>query len=100
MDLEPEWENVINQTDDSIYGFFCAEVPATISTHLVDSIDHEQLKKQFSHIMEYREINASSDRTFAVIFFKTTTMDEIHTLLTLDLSPFIQLVHSKEKITR
>jgi len=100
LDLEPEWDQVIDQTDDSIFGFFCAELPSTISTHLVHSIDHEQLKKEFSHIMEYREITASSDRTFAVVFFKTTTMDELHTLLTLDLLPFIQLVPSKEKITR
>ncbi|MDG5471911.1 ATP-grasp domain-containing protein [Jeotgalibacillus sp. ET6] len=97
-DMEPQWSEILTGKDDAVYGFFCAELPSDISKSLVHSINHEGLKKEFSHILEYREITASDDRTFAVIFFKSMDMNEIHHLLSLDLSQYIQLLPSKEPV--
>ncbi|TFE01531.1 ATP-grasp domain-containing protein [Jeotgalibacillus salarius] len=98
LDEEPQWETIMNQHDPFIYGFFCAEIPLQIKKELIQMIDHTRLKEEFSHILEYREINAANDRTFAVIFFKTESMTEIKRLLNIDLSQYIQLKPLKETI--
>lgn len=86
---EPAWDTVLSQDEDWFYGFFCAEIPMEITKNLIASIDHDRLYKEFSHVMEYRKINASNDRTFAVVFFKTKDMSEIDYLLELDLAQYM-----------
>ncbi|KIL49095.1 ATP-grasp domain-containing protein [Jeotgalibacillus campisalis] len=98
QDMEPQWPQILDEKDDSVYGFFCAELPSSVSKSLIHTIHHEKLKNEFKHILEYREINASVDRTFAVIFFKSMEMSDIHHLLNLDLTQYIQLLPSKESI--
>jgi ATP-grasp domain len=95
----PDWEAMLQNMDENIYSFFCAEIPADISQNLIKSINHSSFKKQFQQILEYREIQAANDRTFAVVFFKSETMEELYRLLQVDLRPFIALKeveHSKE----
>ncbi|REK59961.1 MAG: hypothetical protein C6P36_00845 [Geobacillus sp.] len=87
----PDWEEVLRDMDDSIYSFFCAEIPMDISQNLIKSINHQSFKKQFQQILEYREIQATNDRTFAIVFFRSETMEELYRLLQMDLRPFITL---------
>lgn len=96
QEKEPEWEQITAQKGNEVYGFFCAEIPLHISKHFVESIDHEGLMNKFSQVLEYRAIQASNDRTFAVIFFQTSVMDELQALLHLDLSTFIRLKQTEE----
>ncbi|MBM7579714.1 ATP-grasp domain-containing protein [Jeotgalibacillus terrae] len=98
LDHEPRWETILQQNDPLIYGFFCAEVPLHLDKELIKMIDHEKLKAEFSHLLEYREINAANDRTFAVIFFKTASMSEVKRLLGLDLTSYIHLFPVKELV--
>lgn len=96
----PNWETVLRQLDQSIYSFFCAEIPMDISQNLIKSIDHESFKKQFHQILEYREIQATNDRMFAIVFFKNETMEELYRLLQMDLRPFFalkEMEHSRER---
>ncbi|MBX0356067.1 ATP-grasp domain-containing protein [Halobacillus sp. Nhm2S1] len=98
LDRKPDWGPIINREDQSLYGFFCAEVPNDISINLVEHIDHDSLRKEFSEVLEYRIIESSTDRTFAVIFFKAEDLEEIDRLLQLDLSLYMNLKTEKEAI--
>ncbi len=89
-DQKPNWQTVTEQADDAIYGFFCADVPLHISRNLIEEIKHDQLKNEFSQILEYRNLETANDRTFAVIFFRTESMEEMEYLLNIDLEPFIK----------
>ena len=96
----PNWEEMLRQMDQGIYGFFCAEIPMDISQNLIKHIDHQSFKEQFNQILEYREIQATNDRTFAVVFFKNETMEELYKLLQMDIRPFIalkEMEHSRER---
>ncbi|BCB03918.1 ATP-grasp domain-containing protein [Bacillus sp. KH172YL63] len=95
---EPNWERILQEGDQSYYGFFCAEIPPSISQQLIEGIDHDRLRDEFSHVLEYRKIQANNDRTFAVIFFKTDDLDELQHLLHLDLSQYIQVNKVQETI--
>jgi len=87
----PDWRETLHKMDEGIYGFFYAEIPKDVSLNLVKSVDHESLKKQFEEILEYREIQAANDRTFAIVFFRATGKDELRRLLQLDLKSFIRM---------
>ncbi len=98
LNEQPDWKPLIERNDPAIYGFFCAEVPTQISKSLIEDIHHEQLKQEFSEVLEYRVIDSASDRAFAVIFFKTTSLAEIDYLVNLDLESYIELKKVKETI--
>lgn len=87
----PDWEAILDSQDENIYGFCCAEVPIDVSLNFIESIDHESFKEQFTTILDYREIHAANDRTFAIVFFKSENMKELDHLLKMDLRPYIKL---------
>ncbi|OES45462.1 ATP-grasp domain-containing protein [Domibacillus iocasae] len=93
---KPNWKSIIEGMDESIYSFCCAEIPLALSQGLVESVQHEQFQKEFNHVLEYRPIQAAHDRTFAIVFFKSNTLDENRYLLHLNLEPFVQ-THDHKK---
>lgn len=96
LEKQPDWEEILEKKGNEVYGFFCAEIPLNISKQLIESIDHEGLMNQFSQVLEYRAIQASNDRTFAVVFFQATDHNELQSLLHLDLSCFITIKETQE----
>lgn len=88
---KPDWENIVNQMDDSIYSFCCAEIDASIDCKQVVSINHEAFKLNFGEILEYRPMNVNESSTFAVIFHKSPDLNENRRLLNLDLNQYITL---------
>lgn len=94
----PNWEEVTEEVDESIYGFFCADVPLHISRNLIEEIDHHKLQQEFGHVLEYRNLETANDRTFAVIFFKANSMEELKYLLNIDLEPFIKQKSETEEV--
>ncbi|MFC9543020.1 ATP-grasp domain-containing protein [Lysinibacillus sp. NPDC056959] len=88
---KPDWENIVNQMDDSIYSFCCAEVDASIDYKQVVSINHEAFKLNFGEILEYRPMQVNESSTFAVIFHKSPDLNENIRLLNLDLNQYITL---------
>jgi len=96
--ISPDWDSIIEEMDDAVYSFCCAEIPLTISSSLVEKIEHDRFKEQFEHILEYREIQAANDRTFAILFFKSHSLEENHRILQLDLSEYVQLAKEKALI--
>ncbi|WP_227396277.1 ATP-grasp domain-containing protein [Jeotgalibacillus aurantiacus] len=98
LDYEPDWDMIVNRDDSFIYSFFCAEIPEDMRRENVKTIDHEKLKNEFHHLIEYREIKSSSDRLFAIIFFKVKSSDQLTRLLNLDLTRYIDVHPLKEEI--
>ncbi|TFD96261.1 ATP-grasp domain-containing protein [Jeotgalibacillus sp. R-1-5s-1] len=98
LDHEPDWDMIVKKEDPFIYSFFCAEIPEGMRRESVKTIDHEKLKNEFHHLIEYREIKSSSDRLFAIIFFKVKSLDQLTRLLNLDLRRFIEAHPLKEEI--
>ncbi|MBG9454041.1 hypothetical protein ABE61_08110 [Lysinibacillus sphaericus] len=88
---KPDWENIVNQMDDSIYSFCCAEIDASIDCKQVVSINHEAFKLNFGEILEYRPMKVNEGSTFAVIFHKSPDLNENIRLLDLDLNQYITL---------
>lgn len=88
---KPDWGNIVNQMDDSIYSFCCAEIDASIDCKQVVSINHEAFKLNFGEILEYRPMNVNESSTFAVIFHKSPDLNENIRLLNLDLNQYITL---------
>ncbi|MBG9587603.1 ATP-grasp domain-containing protein [Cytobacillus firmus] len=88
--LEPDWEEVKRKIGDSIFSFYCAEVP--LSTYFQDySIDHSLFKKQFNNILEYRKINIEDDRTFAIVFYEGENEDENSRLINFDINSVLKI---------
>lgn len=85
----PDWDALLQTDSESFYGFVVAELPVEFSLDKKATFQHEKLKQQFSNLLEYREITASSDRTLAIIFFKTAVEAELQSILTLDFHVFL-----------
>lgn len=95
LGTSPDWETVMKDMDDAVYSFCCAEIPLHISTSIVEKVNHGEFQKQFNDILEYREIHAANDRTFAIVFFKSMNLQENNRLLNLDFTQFIQTKDEK-----
>lgn len=93
---KPDWDAIIQSMDDSIYSFFCADIPNSIDTDTIVSIDEAGLRRQFSNVLHSYTLFPKDPCTFTVLFYKSETLDENKELLTLDLSQFL---HCSEPIT-
>lgn len=84
---KPDWPTLIDQMDDSIYCFTCAAA-GTEHTDTYE-INHNELKKQFPQLLDYRHIPKEVGTTFAVIFYKCDTLDALQPILTLDFNQYL-----------
>ncbi len=97
-----DWEQVISNMDDAIYSFTCAEINRDIKRSQVERIHHAALKKEFKEILDYRVLPIESRTTFAVIFFKSPSIEEHKHILNLDFMKFVTLKNinqAKEKVS-
>ncbi|MGM9944561.1 MAG: ATP-grasp domain-containing protein [Lysinibacillus sp.] len=88
---KPDWEQIISNMDDAIYSFTCAEIDRDIKYSQVERIHHAALKKQFKEILDYRVLPIETRTTFAVIFFKSSSIEEHKHILDLDFMQFVAL---------
>lgn len=86
---KPDWNQILEKKDDGIYYFAMAETPPAIDKSRI-AFDHEALKREFSHILDYREIDHRLKPLFAIIFEKTESQDEIDKILRLKTQDFIR----------
>jgi len=87
LNMKPDWGNKLQEMDDSVYSFFCAEYDLN-GYQSIRGFDHEGLKKCFQNVLEYRLMPAEYN-TFAVVFYKSVTFLENHRLLHMNLAPYI-----------
>lgn len=96
MQKRPNWEKIVQEMDDHIYSFFCAELPESKNIESVKRIDEENFKKCFLNILEYRPILSKYDKTFAVVFYESENIKENQQLIHLDLH---QYIHYQDYVT-
>ncbi|WP_100403674.1 ATP-grasp domain-containing protein [Bacillus sp. FJAT-42315] len=89
--LAPDWESIMNEMDDSIYSFCCAEVDPSIDCKAIGAVDHEAFKSNFEEILEYRPMAFNEYSTFAVVFHKAPDFEENKRILQLDLNDFLTM---------
>jgi hypothetical protein len=89
---EPNWEKIIERSDDSIYGFYCAEFSKKIDYDDIAYVKEAELKSKFKNVIEYRNtLTRKSGIFFALIFYKASDIKENVKLLQLNLDDFIVL---------
>ncbi|KON90578.1 hypothetical protein AF331_09405 [Rossellomorea marisflavi] len=89
LNERPDWSEILTRSDDRLYGFCCIELPVDIVKQDLHSFDHEALKERFTDILEYRNVESSDDQMLSVVFFRTSSMEEVHDLLHIELNPYI-----------
>ncbi|MBL3645420.1 ATP-grasp domain-containing protein [Bacillus sp. RHFB] len=90
---KPDWNRILEEMDDRIYSFFFAEVPLEINLEDVARIDHDGLRHEFEHVLEYRQLPFQNDRSMAIIFYRSEDLNENLQLLHLDLIPYLTIKH-------
>ncbi len=91
METTPDWQSILSNEDDSIFAFFCADVPTDIYRTPNLKIQDRKLAREFSELLEYRILDEGETSTFAVAFFRTENETEIQHLMNLDLGQFMDL---------
>lgn len=86
---EPNWENIFENTDDSIYYLTIADVPSTIERKSIKNINYKSFLNNIKEPLEIRKIDYKKHPLFAMVFAKTDEHDEIANLLNLDLTKYI-----------
>lgn len=86
---EPDWAQKIAAMDDRIYSFTCAEFDSHLTFADIEQIDHEQIKAQFDHLLEYRVLPFDYGTAFAVIFFVSDSFSQNERVLAMDFMSFI-----------
>ena len=87
-ELQPDWNKILNSTDEAFYYFICADIPSNIDKSKIKSVDYDSFISKLSHPLEVRKIDYMKKPLFAVIFGKTFEYEEIKKVLSLDLSNF------------
>ncbi len=85
---KPNWPALLEQMDEQIYCFTCAAFETMPTEDEQYDINHEQLKKNFSNILEYRHLPKEVGATFAVIFYGCHSLDALQPILSLDFETF------------
>ena len=86
---KPDWDKILKDKNDEIYYFAMAETPTNIDKSKI-RFNYNTLKTEFSHILDFREINYIEKPLFAMIFGKTKSQNEITKILNLNMKDFIE----------
>ena len=86
---KPDWDSILSRTEDKIFYFAMAERPKELQ-NVNMAFDYEELYKNFSNILEKREINNPQKPVCAVIFGSCSGMDEVDKILKLDMKSFVK----------
>ena len=85
----PEWNDILEKADNQVYYFSLAEVPEGLDVKNIKSFNMEKYLKNFSEVLEVRQINHTQNPVFAMVIAKTNNPEEIKNLLTLNISDYI-----------
>ena len=88
---KPNWENILKNSDDSLYYFTIGDIPQTIEKSKIKGIDFEGYLKNISNPLEVRKIDYKNNPVFAISFAKTKDINEIKNILKLNMSDFIKM---------
>jgi hypothetical protein len=87
--LRPDWKSLLAREDDSFYVFLCADIPTELFRSPGLQIDDRGFSREFSEVLEYRIQDEQETSTFAVVFFRTPSLDECRKFLAMDFRRFL-----------
>jgi hypothetical protein len=87
---KPEWNKILNRQDDSIYSFMCADISTENFRKPNLKVLDRHLFKQFEEVLEYRLLDEEETSTFAVVFFRSTDLEEPKRFLAMDFNQFVE----------
>lgn len=94
---KPDWTNILSKKGNEEYYFAMAETPQDINKSDIKEFMFEELKKEFSNILNFREIDYMNKPMFAILFGSVADKKEITKILQLDMHNFINFkskIHS------
>lgn len=84
-----DWDKILANKDDSIYYFTIGDIPNTIAKSDIIDVDYDSYLKNISAPLIVRKIDFKNNPIFAIVFAKSSNMDEIKKLLSLNMSKYI-----------
>lgn len=84
-----DWDKILANKDDSIYYFTIGDIPNTIAKSDIIDVDYDSYLKNISASLIVRKIDFKNNPIFAIVFAKSSNMDEIKKLLSLNMSKYI-----------
>lgn len=89
--LKPDWEAILEDSDDSIYYLIIADVPNDISKKDIKNIDYKAFLNNVADPLEVRKIDYMKHPLFAIVFANTPDETEMNNILKLDFHKYINL---------
>lgn len=86
---KPEWSRILGRSDNSVYSFMCADVPAELFRSDGLRVDDRRLHQEFGEVLDYRILSETETSTFAVVFFRSPDLEEPKRFLTVDLRRYL-----------
>ena len=86
----PDWNEILSNTDKTIYYFSMAEVPSDIPQHKINEFNYWGFLANYSNVLELRKIDFKTYPLFAVIFGSTQNENEIRHILELKTEDYIK----------
>lgn len=86
---KPNWEEILDSKDDTIYYFSMAEVSSDIHRDKIKKFNYESWLANYSNVLEVRRINPKQHPLFAVIFGSTKDINEINRILSIQTRDYV-----------
>lgn len=88
---KPDWKQILNREDDSIYSFMCADLSSENFRSAGLQVLDRNLFKEFDEVLEYRLLDEEESSTFAVVFFRSTDLEEPKKFLAMNFDQFCRV---------
>ena len=86
---KPDWEEILSQADESLFYFTIGDIPSDLNKSKIKYVDYDEYLKNISNPLVVRKIDYKNNPIFAIVFAKTSDMQEIKNILKLDMKKFI-----------
>ena len=89
--LKPNWHEILKNSTDDYFYFTMGDIPSSMDKKMIKSVNYEKYLKNISNPLVIRKIDYKNNPVFAIVFAKTSSIDEIKNILKLDMKEFIEL---------
>lgn len=86
---KPDWDEILSKRGEEFYYFTIGDIPNSMSKADILAVDYERYLKNISETLALRKIDYKNNPIFAIVFAKTNDVNEIKSLLSLDMANYI-----------
>ncbi len=92
-DEKPDWTSIFSQTDDSLYSVIVLDNSTGIDGKKIKSFNYDQLKTQFSKVLELRKVDYTEYPVFGFVYaeVKADRFEELERICQSRLNEFIEV---------